>query len=434
MDDSILPRSVILGLLLCLSAFFAGSEAAFFSLNSAQLASLRENKGRAGQLINQLLEKPRQLLITIYIGNELINIAISAISTSIALKVFGDMGVAIAIGIGTFLILIFGEIFPKSLAVHFAEPFSLMVARPLNLFAQIVRPAQKVLTGLAEKIISLVGIQSNQEDPKITDDEFRTMVEMGEGEGVIDAEERELIHNVMEFGEKSISDVMTPKVDMFTLSVNDKMEDILPKILENFYSRVPVYDLDGETIAGILLTKDLNRFRHLPSDKFNLKSILQPLITVPGSKKIKDMLQEFKKQKRHMAVVFDEYGSISGLVTLEDILEEVVGEIDSEMRPEETPITKLSEKRFRISGTCGITEFNETFQCQLPNGDITTLGGFVFGLFERVPRSGETIQYENFKFRVEKMRGARILSLHMTLNTPKPELQEETPVEEAPSS
>jgi len=434
LDDSILPRSIILGLLLCLSAFFAGSEAAFFSLNSAQLASLRENKGRAGQLINQLLEKPRQLLITIYIGNELINIAISAISTSIALKVFGDMGVAIAIGIGTFLILIFGEIFPKSLAVHFAEPFSLMVARPLNLFAQIVRPAQKVLTGLAEKIISLVGIQSNQEDPKITDDEFRTMVEMGEGEGVIDAEERELIHNVMEFGEKSISDVMTPKVDMFTLSVNDKMEDILPKILENFYSRVPVYDLDGETIAGILLTKDLNRFRHLPSDKFNLKSILQPLITVPGSKKIKDMLQEFKKQKRHMAVVFDEYGSISGLVTLEDILEEVVGEIDSEMRPEETPITKLSEKRFRISGTCGITEFNETFQCQLPNGDITTLGGFVFGLFERVPRSGETIQYENFKFRVEKMRGARILSLHMTLNTPKPELQEETPVEEAPSS
>jgi len=433
LDDSILPRAVILGLLLCLSAFFAGSEAAFFSLNSAQLASLRENKGRAGQLINQLLEKPRQLLITIYIGNELINIAISAISTSIALKVFGDMGVAIAIGIGTFLILIFGEIFPKSLAVHFAEPFSLMVARPLNLFAQMVRPAQKILTRLAEAVISLVGIQPVQEDSTITDDEFRTMVEMGEGEGVIDAEERALIHNVMEFGEKSISDVMTPKVDMFTLSVNDKMEDILPKILENFYSRVPVYDLDGETIAGILLTKDLNRFRHLPSDKFNLKSILQPLITVPGSKKIKDMLQEFKKQKRHMAVVFDEYGSISGLVTMEDILEEVVGEIDSEMRPEETFIAKLSEKRFRISGTCGITEFNETFQCQLPNGDITTVGGFVFGLFERVPRSGETIQYENFKFRVEKMRGARILSLHMTLNAPKPEPQEETPVEEAPS-
>jgi CBS domain containing-hemolysin-like protein len=364
----------------------------------------------------------------------LINIAISAISTSIALKVFGDMGVAIAIGIGTFLILIFGEIFPKSLAVHFAEPFSLMASRPLNLFAQIVRPAQKILTKLAEKIISLVGIQPVQEDSTITDDEFRTMVEMGEGEGVIDAEERALIHNVMEFGEKSISDVMTPKVDMFTLSVNDKMEDILPKILENFYSRVPVYDLDGETIAGILLTKDLNRFRHLPSDKFNLKSILQPLITVPGSKKIKDMLQEFKKQKRHMAVVFDEYGSISGLVTMEDILEEVVGEIDSEMRPEETLITKLSEKRFRISGTCSIAEFNEKFQCQLPNGDITTLGGFVFGLFERIPRSGETIQYENFKFRVEKMKGARILSLHLTLNPPKPETAKEVPVEEeAPS-
>ena len=381
---------------------------------------MRENKGRGGQLTHFLLEKPRELLITIYIGNELVNIAISALATSIALKLFGDTGLAIAIGIGTFLILLFGEIIPKSLSLNFAEKFALFAARPLNLFYRLVLPIQKLFTRLAETVMSWIGVLPKKNDDRISDEEFSSMIKLGKDEGVIDSEESELIHNVMEFGEKTVTDVMTPKIDMFTLNANDTMEEILPKILENFYARVPVYDEDGEHIIGILLTKALNRHRLQIKDNFSLKGILQPAISVPENRKIKDMLQDFKKMKRHMAIVLDEFGSIRGLVTLEDILEELVGEIDSETRQEESTITQITEKRYRLAATCSISEFNEEFDCELPNGDITTIGGFVFGLFGRVPRSGESISHDRFRFRVEKMKGARILSLHLTLSSPKP--------------
>jgi CBS domain containing-hemolysin-like protein len=418
------------GSLLAFSAFFAACEAAFFSLNPAQLAAIKETRGRGGQLINFLLAKPRELLITIYIGNELVNIAISALVTSIALKLFGDAGLAIAIGVGTFLILLFGEIVPKSLSLNFAEKFALFAARPLNLFYRLVRPIQKKFTWLAESAMSLVGIIPKSKDNRISDEEFTSMVELGKDEGVIDAEESELIHNVMEFGEKTVADVMTPKIDMFTLNANDTMKEILPKILKNFYSRVPVYDEKEEHIIGILLTKALIRHRQQSKDKFILKSIVKPSISVPESRKIKNMLQDFKKMKRHLAIVLDEFGSVSGLVSLEDILEELVGEIDSEMRQEESPITKITEKRFRLASTCSISDFNEEFNCELPNGDITTIGGFVFGLFGRVPRSGESINHDRFRFRIEKMKGSRILSLHLTLVSTKPTEapeQKETP-------
>ncbi|NIQ03367.1 MAG: DUF21 domain-containing protein [Nitrospinaceae bacterium] len=432
MDDLLIPRSILLCVLLGFSAFFAACEAAFFSLNPAQLATLKETRGRGGQLINTLLDSPRELLITIYIGNELVNIAISALATSIALKIFGDKGLAIAIGVGTFLILMFGEIVPKSLSLNFAERFALFAVRPLNAFYKLVHPIQKLLTRLAALIITPTGILNKADKSVISDEEFTSMVKLGKNEGVIEPEESELIHNVMEFGEKTVADVMTPKIDMFTLSATDTMEDILPKILKNFYSRVPVYDEEGENILGILLTKELNRHRSLPEDQFNLKGILQPSISVPENRKIKDMLQDFKKMKRHMAIVLDEFGSVAGLVTLEDILEELVGEIDSEMRTEENPITKITEKRYRLAGTCSIADFNEQFNVNLPNGDITTIGGFVFGLFGRVPRSGETTTYDRFKFRVEKMKGARILNLHLTLSKPDPSKVNER--QEAPST
>ncbi len=422
MDDSILSRLFILVLLFGLSAFFAACEAAFFSLNQAQLASFRERKGHTGALVASLLDKPKELLITIYIGNELVNIAISALMTSLALHLFGNAGVAVAIGVGTFLILLFGEIIPKSLSLTFSERFALLAALPLSWFALLVQPIQRRLTRLAGRLVSLFGISPAEEPPSpISDLEFRTMVEMGEGHGVVEAQEREMIHNVIEFGEKTVGEVMTPKIDMFTLRCDEKMEDILPKIVENFYSRVPVFDKDGETVLGILFTKDLNRFKHLPSEKFNLKNILHPVVFVPETKKLNEMLEEFKKLKRHMAIVLDEYGSVTGLVTLEDILEELVGEIDSEMRREELPITQVAKNQYQLKATLPISEFNEQFGCTLPNGDITTIGGFVFSLFGRVPRSGESISFENFQFQVEKMKGSRILSLRLSVLEPRSE-------------
>ncbi|MZH41258.1 MAG: HlyC/CorC family transporter [Nitrospinae bacterium] len=425
MDDSLISRSLILLFLLLCSAFFSACEVAYFSLNSLQLNEMSENKGRMGRIVNSLLEKPRELLITIYIGNEFVNIAISVVITSIAISIFGSIGVGIAIGGGTLLLLVFGDIIPKSISIKYAQPYALFAAYPLKAFAQLVQPAQKLFTVWTEKIIGSMGILPHgiKESP-ITDEEFRAMVQVGEGEGVIDSDERELIQNVIEFGETTVGEIMTPKIDMFTVNIENSLDEILPRIIENFYSRVPVYGNEEEDIVGILFTKDLTRLKHLPREKVNLKSILHPTISVPKSKKIKEMLEEFRKSKRHMAIVLDEYGSVCGLVTLEDVLEELVGEIDSEMRQEELPLKKLSDKNYRIAGAYSLAEFNESFQSELPEDDYDTVGGYVFGLFGRIPRSGESTTVDRFKFRVEKMKGSRILSLFLTLMTPP--VEEET--------
>ncbi len=430
MDDSLFARSLVLLFLLLCSAFFSACEVAYFSLNSLQLNEMLEKKGRLGQLVNSLLEKPRELLITIYIGNEFVNIAISVVVTSVAISIFGGLGVGIAIGLSTFLLLVFGDIIPKSISMKFAQPYALFSAYPLNVFAKLVQPAQKIFTIWTEKVIGSMGILPHglKESP-ITDEEFRAMVQVGEGEGVIDSDERELIQNVIEFGETTVGEIMTPKIDMFTVNIEDSLADILPRIIENFHARVPVYGTDDEHILGILFTKDLTRLKHLPREKVNLKSILHTPISVPQSKKIKEMLEEFRKMKRHMAIVLDEYGSVCGLVTLEDIIEELVGEIDSEMRQEEIPLKEINENHFRILGAHSLAEFNEFFKSDLPQNDYDTVGGYVFGLFGRIPRSGESTTIDRFKFRVEKMKGSRILSLHLTLLSPLPlpgENQEET--------
>ncbi|MEE2987294.1 MAG: hemolysin family protein [Nitrospinota bacterium] len=417
MDDlSILPRFILLVILLVCSAFFSACEAAYFSLSSFQLSELMKKRSRTGRLVNSLLEKPRELLITIYIGNELVNIAISVITTSIALLLFGDWGIGIAIGAATFLLLIFGEIVPKSMSLKFAQSYSLFAAYPLAFFSKLVQPIQKFFSKVTEKLISDLGFNSLlRKKPIITDEEFKTMVQVGEGEGTIDSEESTLIHNVIKFGETTVGDIMVPKIDMFTVHIGDGLDDILPKIIENFYSRVPVFDQEEENILGVLFTKDLNRFKSLPRENFNLNNVIRPIFSVPKSKKVKELLQEFRKIKRHMAIILDEFGSLCGLVTLEDILEELVGEIDSEMRQEESPVLKIRDNRYRLSATLTLSAFNEYFKSQLPEGDHNTIGGLVFGLFGRIPRSGENVKYENFKFRVEKMKGPRILKLHVTL-------------------
>ena len=429
MDDSLIPRSLLLLFLFSCSAFFSACEVAFFSLNPLQQKEMEEKKGRSGRLVHSLLQKPRELLITIYIGNELVNIGISVVITSITITLFGSIGVGIAIGVGTLLLLFLGEIVPKSISLKYAQSYALFAAFPLKGFANIVQPAQQLFTSWTEKIMRSIGILTHSEkESSISDEEFRTMVQVGEGEGVIDSDERHLIQKAIEFGETTVGEVMTPQIDMFTVNIDDSLDEILPRIVANFYSRVPVYGNDDEEILGILFTKDLTRLKHLPREKVNLKSILHPAVVVPKTKMIKEMLEEFRKVKRHMAIVLDEYGSVSGLVTLEDIIEELVGEIDSEMRMDEQPLTEISENQYRISGAYNLAEFNEFFKSELPEEDYDTVGGLVFGLFGRIPRSGESTTVDHFKFRVEKMKGSRILNLHLTLlkRSTTPSLPEES--------
>lgn len=417
----------MLGLLGC-SAFFSACEAAFFSLNPLQLTELKESRGKTGLLVHTLLQKPRELLVTIYIGNEVVNVAIAALATSITYKIFGNIGIGITIGIATFVLLLFGEVVPKTLSLRYAEIYSLIAVYPLKGFALIVRPAQKLFVKAAESLMNKLDLAPvTQENPIITGEELKTIVDMGEGEGSLETEETKMIHNVIRFGETTAGEIMTPKIEMFTLKIDESLDEILPKIIENFYSRVPIYDKEGENIPGLLFTKDLNHLKALSREKFNLKGFLHPPIFVPQSKKIKELLQQFKIMKRHMAIVLDEYGSVCGLLTLEDILEELVGEIDSEMRQDESPIMKISAAHYRLAATLTLAEFNKHFQSELPEDEFDTIGGMVFGLLGRIPRSGEAVAYENFKFVVEKMKGARILKLNLTvLDTASPKEDNKT--------
>ena len=362
------------------------------------------------------MQEPRRLLVSIYIGNEVVNVAISAIATSLAYQTFGNMGVSLAIGLATFFLLLFGEIIPKTLSMHFAESYVLFAVRPLRLFFIVVQPVQRLLVLFSEFLMKTFGWedQSNAAH-KISDEEIKTMVDIGEEAGGLEAEESRMIQNVIKFGETTAEEIMTPKIEMFTLTSNETLEEALPKIIENFYSRVPVYDEEGEEIAGILFTKEINKLKMSQTENAKLKNCCHPPHFVPESKNIKELLQEFKKLKKHMAIVLDEFGSVCGLVTLEDILEQLVGEIDSEMRKDELQFVKLSNNQYEVSATLTLAEFNETFQSELPEKKFDTVGGMVFGFLGRVPRSGEFVSYENYKFVVQKMKGSRILMLNLTI-------------------
>ncbi len=426
--DSTFIRFIISGVLLGFSGFFSACEAAFFSLNPLQLETLKE-KGKTGKLVYSLLQEPRRLLVSIYIGNEVVNVAISAIATSIAYQTLGNMGVSIAIGAATFLLLLFGEIIPKTLSIHFAESYVLFAARPLKLFFVLVQPLQKFLVLFSEFIMKMFGWEDKKKhDHKISDEEIKAMVDIGEEAGGLEAEESRMIQNVINFGELTAEEIMTPKIEMFTLKGSETLEEALPKIIENFYSRVPVYHEDSEEIAGILFTKEINKLKTSQTENAKLKNCLHPPHFVPQSKNIKELLQEFKKLKKHMAIVLDEFGSVCGLVTMEDILEQLVGEIDSEMRQEETPYIKINQNQYELNATLSLAEVNEIFKSQLPEEKFGTIGGMVFGLFGRVPRSGESVKYQNFKFVVQKMKGSRILQLGVTIKEPEIEKDVDKPM------
>ena len=414
-SDSTFIRLVISIVLLGFSGFFSACEAAFFSLNALQLETLKK-KGKTGKLVYSLLQEPRRLLVSIYIGNEIVNVAISAIATSIAYQTFGNIGVSIAIGVATFLLLLIGEIIPKTLSMHFAEVYVLFSARPLKCFSVLVQPLQKFLVFFSELIMKMFGWEDKKDsDQKISDEEIKAMVDIGEEAGGLEAEESRMIQNVIKFGEMTAEEIMTPKIEMFTLKESETLEEVLPKIIKNFYSRVPVYKEFEEEIAGILFTKEINKLKSSQTENAKLKNCLHPPHFVPQSKNIKELLQEFKKLKKHMAIVLDEFGSVCGLVTLEDILEQLVGEIDSEMRQDKSSYIKINSNQYEVNATLSLAEVNEIFQSKLPEQKFDTIGGMVFGLFGRVPRSGESVNSENFRFVVQKMKGSRILQLNITM-------------------
>jgi CBS domain containing-hemolysin-like protein len=415
MDSRIVPELIALGILLLFSAVLSGAEAAYFSLGRARLKELAEEQGETPGPLTPLLQQPHELLVTLLVGITVVNIGASALAAAIAEQLFGRHGLAIAIAAMVFLLTVFGEVLPMTLAVEYPLRFASWVSRPVVWLSIALKPIRVGLGAFTAITIRLVGSERRRGRPEISEEELRTLVDVGAREGVVERSEREMIHKVFELEDTLVREVMVPRPDMFCLDVTTEPAELLPLLREHLHSRVPVFEETVDQIVGVLYTKDLLPYlAGLPAD-FSLRPHLHPPYFVPGSKRADALLREFQAKKLHLAVVVDEYGGTAGLVTLEDLLEELVGEIRDEYDEDERLIQRVAPRSFRVSGRLAIDELNTITGLQIPDDAFDTVGGWVLDLFGRVPHKGEKTETDGVRVAVEKVERTRVLEVLVTL-------------------
>ena len=392
---------VVLVVLLFLSGFFSSAETALFSISKAKAIHLAKERGLTNTLIKKMKDDPHRLLSTILIGNNIVNVGASALATAITLKIVSSNAVGIATGIMTFLILIFGEIFPKSLATRNNILIARLVIIPLFWLSILFSPIIFFLNFIPR----LTG--KIKKKPHVTEEELMTFVEVVEEEGGIEEEEKELIHNIFEFDDTNASEIMTPRADMFVINADEELQ--LEDIIRSGFTRIPVIEDDIDHVIGILNIKDLFMHQVKSSNEVNIRSIMRDTYFVPENKKLDNLLQQFKRRKQHMAIVVDEHGGVSGLITLEDALEEIVGEIVDETDKFEPHIVKLKKDEWRVLGKSEIDEVNEKLEMEIPDSkEYDTFSGYVLEQIGRIPQEKEEIPLGNFVVTVNEMDGTRI--------------------------
>jgi putative hemolysin len=396
------------------SALLAGAEAAYFSLSRLGTTHLEPEESPAHALLARVLRDPHDLLITLLVGITLVNIAASALATQVATLVFGPRGVGIAIPVMVFLIVVFGEVLPMTIAVGAPHRFGALVARPVLAFRWLLTPVRRLL-GAFTRAVSHAADGGAAPPAAITEAELRTLVEVGHQEGVVQRTEREMIHGVFELGETTVADIMVPRTDVFGVEATLPRDRLLPEIRRNLHHRIPVYEGSLDNVVGILeVTRLLPHYAGLPSD-FDLRTHLVAPYFVPQSKRADALLREFKAKKLRTAIVVDEYGGTAGLVTLEDILEEVVGEIRDEFETEERLAQPIDERTWRVAAKMAITDFNTVAGLRIPDEHFDTVGGWVLDLFGRVPHRGESVEADGVRVTVETMHRTRVLQVLVRL-------------------
>ncbi|HEB71429.1 MAG TPA: HlyC/CorC family transporter [Nitrospirae bacterium] len=414
MDDSLIWRFALMAVLLLGSAFFAGCDIALFSLTSATVHRLKQSAGGKGARVAALLANPQRLLVTVYVGNELINVAISAIATFVALDLFGSVGVAISLGFGVFILLIFGEITPKAFAHNNNEKWALAAAYPLTVFMWSVYPVQLIVTWISDLIVRALGGGGDAAGGMLDEEDFKSLVEESAGEGIIGEEEKEMIQKVFELGDVTVSEVMTPRTDILALEVDTPLKEAWDKMADSYFARAPVYKDTIDNIVGVLFKKDLLKLDYPPPEDVNLENLVREPYIVPETKMIKELLREFRKRKVHLAIVMDEYGGAQGIATMDDVLEELVGESKQASGRNGEGIVRLGAGAFRVFSSVSLEKFSGYFETSLKHDEIETVGGYVFHLFGRAPQWGESIEDSGFKFTVEKVKGHRIIEIRVT--------------------
>lgn len=417
METDWLLKFLILVFLLFGSGFFSGSEVAFFSLDKKKVDKHFKNNPFIQRHLITIISFPRRLLVTILIGNTLINVALSIIAVTLAFdftKIFNfDLNLAITFQIilTTILVLIFGELLPKMLATKSTYQFAKFAAIPIYIISSILYPISEFITEIIK--ISVSKIKFDKSKSALTTEEFSDLATLSTERGAIDENEKEIINSIVEFRETNVSEIMTPRVDIVAIAENKSIDEVIKIIGESGHSRIPVYRDNIDTITGVVFAKDLLKFinNEVSKKQIKISSLLKKVLFVPESKKIGELLREFQSKKIHLAIVVDEYGGTAGLITLEDIIEEVVGDIWDEYDKAEKNIQQLDENKFLVNGNILLedlaSELNINFIDE-NDPDIDTLAGFILKISGEIPKEGHSFQHNDFRITVKQLDKKRI--------------------------
>lgn len=412
MDTSYVWQIILLIILLIMSGFFSMSETALMALSKIRIRHMVDEGVKGAKLVQKLTEDPNKLLGALLIGNNIVNIGASALATSIAISILGENSVGLVTVLMTVLVLIFGEITPKSIAKQNSEQVSLKVSKIVDIIVKLLKPFIGIFTGISSIFIRLLGGNPKASEPFITEEELRTMVGVSEEEGVLEDVEKEMIFNVFDFADAQVKDVMVQRVDIIAVDSEASYEEVLEIIKTEQFSRIPVYNENIDDIVGVLNVKDLIIAGQNKEGFKVLDYMREPYYTFEF-KKIKELFGEMKKTRSHMSVVLDEYGGTVGVVTIEDLIEEVFGDIEDEYDDYEKDIEVVKEDEFIVDGSAKLDDISELIGVNMESEEFDSVGGLLIGELGRLPEHKEEVTLNNIRFIVEEIDKNRIKKIRI---------------------
>lgn len=424
MDSGDVTQLIILIILLMLSAFFSSAETALTTVNRIRIRSLADDGSKRAKTVLKITDNSGKMLSAILIGNNIVNVAAASITTSLAYSL-GGSAVAIANAVITIAILLFGEITPKTTATIHAEKLALIYAPIISIFMKIMTPVIFIINGLSNAVLLLLRIDPNAKNQTMTENELRTIVDVSHEDGVIESDEKEMIYNVFDLGDAKAKDVMVPRVHVTFADVNTTYKELIEIFREDKFTRLPIFEDSTDNVIGTINMKDLLLFDN--TKEFHIRDILREAYFTYEYKNISELLVEMREASFNIAIVLDEYGDTAGLITLEDILEEIVGEIHDEYdENEEDFIKEIGEREYMIEGSTNLDDLNDRLDLQLESEDYDSLGGFIIEHLDRLPEEGDSITTEDgLRLVVESLDKNRIESVHAYLPEPSVETEDD---------
>ena len=414
MDSSDYIQLLILILLIGLSAFFSFAETALTTVNKIRIRNLAEAGDKSAVTLTKVLEDQGKMLSAILVGNNVVNLTASSMSTTLAMNIWSNKAVGIATGVLTLVILVFGEISPKTISTLYSEKISLKYAKIIYLFMTVMTPVIYAVNVLSSGFLRLVHVDPNRKQEAITEDELRTIVEVSHEEGVIESEEKKIINNVFDFGDSVAKDIMVPRIDMAMVEVGATYDELIDIFREEKYTRMPVYEETTDNVIGIINMKDVLLIDR--NEEFHVRDLLREPLYTYEYKNTAELMVEMRQTSNNMIIVLDEYGATAGMITLEDLLEEIVGEIRDEYdEDEEQELVEVGPGEYVVEGSMKLDDLNDLLDLELESEDYDSIGGLIIGQLDRLPEEGESVVCDGIRLVVDRLDKNRIDRVHMYL-------------------